>query len=495
VKTATPATYSAVGNVIGYSYLVTNSGNTTLAGPFTVSDDRATDESCPATASLAPGASLTCTASYTITQADLDSGTVTNIASATNGTVTSPTDTATVTAVQRPALTIVKTATPATYSAVGNVIGYSYLVTNSGNTTLAGPFTVSDDRATNEACPVTASLAPGASITCTASYTITQADLNAGSVTNIAFARGFFRTTPVTSPTDTETVTAVQRPALTIVKTATPATYSAVGAVISYSYLVTNSGNVTLSGPFTVSDDKATDESCPVTASLAPGASITCTASYTITQADLNAGSVTNIAAAHGFFGTTPVTSPTDTETVTGCTEGGHGLLGIVPGLPKTLFSNTSSLSYTAATGALKITATPTFMTFPTATKVISGSRSVSIQIFLNPNGTVAGGVAGSDFVLRGTVTHTNGRTYTGVLLTGEIVSFGYRDGGAGLPDQFDFRFKVTAGGLLSFDYLGKDIGITLTSDSGNTFAGVFRANFRGNAKGTVGPIAPFVCR
>ena len=146
---------------------------------------------------------------------------------------------------------------------MGAVISYSYLVTNSGNVTLSGPFTVSDDKALgNEACPYITSLAPGASITCTASYTIGQADLDAGSVTNVASASNG----TVTSPTDTETVTAVQSPALTIVKTATPITYSTVGAVISYSYLVTNSGNVTLSGPFTVSDDKATDESCPETA-------------------------------------------------------------------------------------------------------------------------------------------------------------------------------------------------------------------------------------
>ncbi|QQS48168.1 MAG: DUF11 domain-containing protein [Acidobacteriota bacterium] len=308
VKTAMPMTYSAVGNVISYSYLVTNSGNTTLAGPFTVNDDKATDEMCPATASLAPGASITCTASYTITQADIDAGSVTNIASATNGVVTSPTDTETVTATQSPALSIVKTAMPMTYSAVGNVISYSYLVTNSGNTTLAGPFTVNDDKATDEMCPATASLAPGASITCTASYTITQADIDAGSVTNIASATNGV----VTSPTDTETVMATQNPALSIVKTAMPMTYSAVGNVISYSYLVTNSGNTTLAGPFTVNDDKATDEMCPATASLAPGASITCTASYTITQADIDAGSVTNIASATNGV----VTSPTDTETV-----------------------------------------------------------------------------------------------------------------------------------------------------------------------------------
>ena len=109
----------------------------------------------PCHSRVPPGASITCSATYTITQADLDAGSVTNTATASNGTVTSNQDSETVTAAQSPALTLVKTASPSTYDAVGNVISYSYLVTNSGNVTLSGPFTISDDKAT-ASCPATA---------------------------------------------------------------------------------------------------------------------------------------------------------------------------------------------------------------------------------------------------------------------------------------------------------------------------------------------------
>ena len=343
VKTATPTTYSAVGDVISYSYLVTNSGNVSVSQPITIDDDVATDEVCPALpASLAPLDTITCTASHTITQADLDSGSVTNSATASgldpNGaTVTSPPDDETVNAVQNPALSLVKTATPTTYSGVGDVISYSYLVTNSGNVSVSQPITIDDDVATDEVCPaLPASLAPLDTITCTASHTITQADLDSGSVTNSATASGLDPNgATVTSPPDDETVNAVQNPALSLVKTATPTTYSAVGDVISYSYLVTNSGNVSVSQPITIDDDVATDEVCPaLPASLAPLDTITCTASHTITQADLDSGSVTNSATASGLDpnGAT-VTSPPDDETV-------NAVQNPALSLVKTLLSN-----------------------------------------------------------------------------------------------------------------------------------------------------------
>src|SRR5439155_1669836 len=119
-KCASPTTYNAVGQVSTYTYSISNSGNVTLAGPFSVSDDKLPTVSCP-TGSLAPGASITCTSLHTITQADIDAGSVVNTASASNGSVTSNSVTVTVTAVKSPALTLVKSANPTSYNAVDQV--------------------------------------------------------------------------------------------------------------------------------------------------------------------------------------------------------------------------------------------------------------------------------------------------------------------------------------------------------------------------------------
>ena len=101
-------------------------------------------------------------------------------------------------------------------------------------------------------------LAPGESVTCTAMYTITQEDLDAGVVINHATASASYDNTPVFSNTDTAIVIVDKNPALEIVKSVTPGTYDHVGEELTYSYVVTNTGNVTMTEPVTVTDDRAT---------------------------------------------------------------------------------------------------------------------------------------------------------------------------------------------------------------------------------------------
>ena len=189
-KVATESSYDAVGDVIHYTIVATNDGNTTLADGDRHRCERGDLGTCtPANgSSLAPGASITCTATHTVTQADIDAGHYLNMAcvSATDATATC--DDADVPSVKNPHLTIVKDATETSFSAVGDVIHYSITATNDGNTTLTNVI-VTDPNAGGLNCtpqtPVS-SLAPGGTITCTASHTITQADIDAGHYLNTA---------------------------------------------------------------------------------------------------------------------------------------------------------------------------------------------------------------------------------------------------------------------------------------------------------------------
>src|SRR5262249_22738634 len=131
-KTADPTTYSSVGQLITYTYTLKNTGNVPAAGPFTVSDDKLGPISC-GSGPLTAGASANCLATHAVTQADLDAGAITNTATFSGGGLTSAvTATATVTAVQAKSALLTKTASPASYSAVGQEIAYTYSMKNTG---------------------------------------------------------------------------------------------------------------------------------------------------------------------------------------------------------------------------------------------------------------------------------------------------------------------------------------------------------------------------
>ncbi len=286
--------YSVAGATIDYSYAVTNTGNVSLAGPVTVTDDQAA-VTCPNVntvgnhdANLDPGETLACTASHAVALADLDAGSVTNLATAHAARTNSNQASKTAYATQSPALGIEKSVAETGYSTLGTVLHYSYKVTNMGNVTLSGPFTVTDDMVTDETCPVTPSLVPGSFITCTASYSISQDDLDLGSVTNIASAHASFGGDFVDSATDRVTIVAIQSRLLTVKESSVTTSVSTPGTV-DYSYLVTNAGNVTLTGIRLSDDNDNNDMSCP-SEDLLPGAVMTCSATHTVTQSEIDAG-------------------------------------------------------------------------------------------------------------------------------------------------------------------------------------------------------------
>jgi uncharacterized repeat protein (TIGR01451 family) len=231
-----------------------------------------------------------------------------------------------------PALTLTKSVSPLVAAGAGATVTYSYLITNTGNVTLTDvhpqdtafsgtgtpsaiacppppppPPIPSSGVNARPAAPPSSVLAPGQSETCVGTYTLTQADADAGQVTNTATATGTPPSGPaVTSAPSSATVTIPGHPVIVVIKTASPRSLSRAGDTVRYHYLVTNSGNVTLTG-VKINDllPGLSAIACP-SATLSPAGSMTCTASYRLTQANVNAGKVTNTATTTG----TPPSGP-----------------------------------------------------------------------------------------------------------------------------------------------------------------------------------------
>jgi uncharacterized repeat protein (TIGR01451 family) len=113
-----------------------------------------------------------------------------------------------------PAILLVKTASVSSFSASGTVVTYSFKVSNAGTASLTN-VAVTDPLAglSPITCPAT-SLAVGASMTCTATYTTTSADVSRGNVMNTATATGTDPSgVPAGPSTSTATIPAVTTPA------------------------------------------------------------------------------------------------------------------------------------------------------------------------------------------------------------------------------------------------------------------------------------------
>jgi protocatechuate 3,4-dioxygenase beta subunit len=169
-------------------------------------------------------------------------------------------------------------------------------------------------------------------------------------------------------------------------------------------------------------------------------------------------------------------------------------LVGILPNFPLTFYNSTGQFNYQTSTEALDMTATPlAFMASAASTPTpITGPANVAIHALVDHSGNLVGGNGNPDFQMSGSV-DANGdgiADYTGTLLTGKILQFGYQYNSGTSTAQFDFRFLCT-GGSMSLLFAGMDIGVAMASENSNSFTGSFQTDFNGGAKGTVGPVSP----
>ncbi|MBT7190292.1 MAG: hypothetical protein HN916_08875 [Anaerolineae bacterium] len=88
-------------------------------------------------------------------------------------------------------ITLTKTGSPATFSEVGQVIEYTYVLEHTSGYYLYG-ISITDNLIDNVTCPET-EFSSG-TITCTGQYIITEEDIVAAKVTNKATVTGYYNT-------------------------------------------------------------------------------------------------------------------------------------------------------------------------------------------------------------------------------------------------------------------------------------------------------------
>ncbi len=268
---------------------------------------------------------------YSITQADIDAGQISNTADVNGdtglGAVTDTSNTVVLEICQNTtnAIALIKVGSYDGFdqagnciSAVGDEITYSFSVKNQSNVTLTAVTVTDAGLTTLTGGPIV--LAPGAedTTTFTGTYIITQADIDAGMYSNQALATG---TPPiganVTDLSDNNSYAENDATVTTICQNTTNAIalikvgsydgfdqagncISAVGDEITYSFSVKNQSNVTLTAVTVTDAGLTTLTGGPIV--LAPGAedTTTFTGTYIITQADIDAGMYSNQATATG---------------------------------------------------------------------------------------------------------------------------------------------------------------------------------------------------
>ena len=148
-KSSTTTTVTTTGPVT-YNYTVTNTSLVTLTG-IALNDNNVDAQPVCASTTIAPSGSTTCTATHTVTQAQIDqngsptagSGVLANTVTVTSDQGGSASDSLSIPIQQTKSLHLDKSVSETSYNAVGDILHYTYGLTNTGNVTLTSP-SVSD---------------------------------------------------------------------------------------------------------------------------------------------------------------------------------------------------------------------------------------------------------------------------------------------------------------------------------------------------------------
>jgi len=277
------------GDPVTITYTITNTGENTLTdlGVDTALAGAELTWTWPGTpGELAPGESVTVVVSSVLTEEQVAAGTLAVAGTATGTDIAAETVTASADVsaelVTASAVTVSEVGVLAGEAVVGGTVTWTATVTNTGPATLTG---VSLGEGWTLDCDGT--LAPGASATATATSVLTQADLDAHLVGSQVTVTAITRSgATLTAAAQAE----VQVPAASAIgvrvliggqeyPTGTGAAVTT-GDELEVSAVITNTGATTLTG-ITLSDEVAWQLPAGFTGTLAPGESLTVTATQT----------------------------------------------------------------------------------------------------------------------------------------------------------------------------------------------------------------------
>ena len=299
---AQPTTYSSVGQVIAFTITLGNPGNVTI-NSITLSLPDVTIVGGSSIGTIAPGGQRIVTGNRTVTQSDLDAGSIAANASVTGLTPglvnVTANSSVTVNAVQTPNLGLTIGVSQPTYDSF-NQITFTFTVANNGNVVLSSMVLAVPGVSIAAGSEIIGSLSPGASKVVTGTRIMTQADIDNGMFTANALVTGKRPDGSNIEKSESKTLTAILNSKLTVSVASNPATFNKTGDVITFTTTVTNTGNTTLNSVALSAPGLVFSPSSSNLGIMAPGNSRQVTGTYTTTQANLDAGSVSITATVSG---------------------------------------------------------------------------------------------------------------------------------------------------------------------------------------------------
>ena len=297
----------ALGETITYNVKVTNKGNQTVKD-VVVTDNNSEEKTATVNGELKPGESKDVEFTHIVTEKDITAKKVVNVATIgddpSNEVTTETEDPITKYDLVK---TVISTAKNENGKyALGETIKYKVTVTNRGNQTVSN-VVVTDNNSVEKTATVNGELKPGESKDVEFTHIVTEKDITAKKVVNVATI-GDDPSNEVT----TETEDPITKYDLVKIVTSTAKNENgkyALGETITYNVKVTNKGNQTVKN-VVVTDNNSVEKTKTVTEEIAPNASADVTFTHIVTEADIKAGEVVNVAT----IGDDSSTVTTDTE-------------------------------------------------------------------------------------------------------------------------------------------------------------------------------------